>query len=180
MRNPLDKRWVNAFMGMARSVATLSYSQLQKVGAVVVNGDTFEIESFGFNGTPTGHPHLMEKLIDGKLVPIDEAITATENCLMRLNGIRPPWGFGSLMYITHCPNKHDALLIANTHIQYVIIDDLDADPDGLVALDDMNITVFSTKDLQKSSDEDEIIAHVQENMAQAIEAQDEKTNTQSA
>lgn len=161
MRNPFEARWANFFMRVAEAVRDLSYSEIEKVGAVVVDGNTLQISAFGYNALPQGSVNLMEqKDSDGNLVPVPDIISAVQNALLR-SRMSSAYGFGDVLFTTKMPSVQDVVLIANTNIRYVVVPDLNGDPDGLLKLDDYNITVYSLSQLKDNvSDDEKIRAHL--------------------
>lgn len=161
MRNPFEKRWANFFMRVAEAVRDLSYSEIEKVGAVIVDGNTLQISAFGYNALPKGSVNLMEqKDSEGNLVPVPDIITAVQNALLR-SRMSSEFGFGDILFTTKMPSVEDVVLIANTNIRYVVVPDLNGDPDGMLKLDDYNITVYTIEQLQDNvSDDEKIRAHL--------------------
>ena len=173
MRSPFEKRWANFFMDFASNVKNLSYSEIEKVGAVLVEAETLQILGFGYNALPRGSVNIMEtRNENGELVPLPDIITAVQNVLLCSRLPQNPLAT-KVLYTTKVPSAHDAVLIANSNVYYVIVPNLDGDPDGLLKLDEYNITVYTIDQLQDNvSDDEKIRAHLAKLMAEKKETKE--------
>ena len=88
MTNKRRKEYDVAYMKIAKTIASLSYANRNKVGCVIVSKDD-QIISQGFNGTPAGYDNCCEdahcscKWIHGcayDVKPIDEVL-GVDHCL---------------------------------------------------------------------------------------------------
>ena len=110
-----EARYTEFYMGIAYTVAKLSYANKRKVGAIAVYKNN--IVGFGFNGTPAGHDNCCEDE-QGNTLP--SVIHAEENLLNKLVELQGVSTINSLnlddyyIYVTKEPCIKCAKLIAST------------------------------------------------------------------
>lgn len=100
------------YMKIARSVAKVSTSKLNKVGAVLTNGSD---QSIGFNHSMR-EDGSCEYEKDGKLIPYAEVIHAEESAIFHA------WfeTQGTTLYVSVSPCMHCAALIIEAEIGRVV------------------------------------------------------------
>lgn len=107
------------YMKMAQDMATLSYAERKKVGAILVSKDD-QIIGQGFNGTPHGFNNCCEDVLpNGELVTKPEVLHAETNCLMKSARYNSST-VGSTLYITLSPCIDCAKLIIQAEISRVV------------------------------------------------------------
>jgi len=100
-------------MNMAKEVATLSYCERHKVGAVLVKDDN--VIGFGYNGTPKN----MDNNCEENKVTKDEVIHAEMNAILK--AARHGYAVsGATLYLTLSPCKECSKLILQSGVKRVI------------------------------------------------------------
>lgn len=121
------------YMRIAHNIATQSYCERKKVGAVLVKNN--RIISDGYNGMPASMPNCCE--IDGNLTR-DEVLHAEANALAKV-GKSTNSSEGSVIYITLSPCKDCAKLLKQFGIIKVYYCEKYRILDGLNFLKEVNI-----------------------------------------
>jgi dCMP deaminase len=149
----MKRKFIDAYMDVAKRFALLSSATRLKVGAIIVKDD--RIISIGYNGTPAGwsnecetihyvgdneqieDPDTMKKL--GFLKSEkgwyrthtkNEVIHAEANAIAKLAKSSES-GEGSMMFLTHSPCIHCAKQIYTAGIRKVFFSELYRDTEGL-------------------------------------------------
>lgn len=169
-RNALESRWTKFFMGIAENAKELSYSIEKKIGAVIVDMSTCQIKSYGYNGMPSGNPVPMEKIVDKKVIRSPFAIGAVANAIMRADmnsGIYSP----CVLFCTDMPTESEAPLIANSSIEYVVVPErTESGVGGMLALEELAVTVFTVSELVENvTSEERIAEHITEQNLQLLQ-----------
>lgn len=130
------------FSKMAKDVATFSYCQRAKVGAMIVrDGNPIYI---GYNGTPPGDENVCEFVLpNGQTKTKDSVIHAEDNALRKLDEADPDKKDrdGLTMYVTLSPCTDCADLILESGIKRVVVMNLYKGDAGAKALRKEGITV---------------------------------------
>jgi dCMP deaminase len=78
----MKQKFVDLYMAIAGTVASASYANRLKVGAVAVKDQ--RILSIGYNGTPPGTSNECEHNVGGVMVTKPEVIHAEANCILKM------------------------------------------------------------------------------------------------
>jgi len=139
-------------MTLTQTCADMSRAIKLKVGCVIVKNDN--INSFSWNGTPTGWDNACEKIADvdvndprynynnfsWELVTKDEVIHAEANAILKLAKDGES-GNGADLFCTHAPCIHCAKLIYGAGIRKVFYREDYKSTDGLDFLNKCNIEI---------------------------------------
>lgn len=149
------------YMNIAKEVASLSYCNKRKVGAIIVR-DT-QIISQGYNGTPSGRDNNCEinrftfkngdtcdvyPPLDGKVVTKSEVIHAEDNAILKCAKYGVSSNGGTL-YVTCSPCIECSKAIIQSGIKRVVYDELH-DSDGLKLMRSVGILCEKLSDLLDS------------------------------
>ena len=129
--------WSEYFVLLASVVATRSPSAKLKVGAIIVSSDN-EIISTGYNGFPSGVPHIPIFNKEGKEINTIHAEINTISYAAR-KGISIK---NSIIYITHFPCIHCTKSIIAAGIKNIFyISDRNNDPVAIEMMKQSNIGI---------------------------------------
>lgn len=127
-RRSKEQKLDRVFINIAKEIATLSYCERAKVGAIIVKDKN--IISFGYNGTPTGMDNKCE---DCQNRTEDHVIHAEMNAILKAakegHSVE-----GSTLYLTLSPCKECAKLILQSGIKKVVYLDEYRDVSGIKIL----------------------------------------------
>lgn len=123
----IQKKFVRAYMNIARTFADLSYARKLKVGAIIVKDK--RIISTGYNGMPAGWTNTCEEPIyeegeyDANIYykTKNEVLHAESNALMKVAASTDS-SQGASLFCTHTPCIECAKLIVQAGIIHVYID----------------------------------------------------------
>lgn len=149
----MKRKYVEAYMDMAKRFAELSYAQRLKVGAIVVKDD--RVISLGYNGTPSGWDNCCEEVVEvstddprydynhfsKELKTKPEVLHAEANALTKLAKSTES-GEGATLFVTHSPCMDCAKLIAQSGISEVYYDEVYRCDDGLKFLQKCGVSVI--------------------------------------
>lgn len=128
------------YMKIAETIATLSYAQRKKVGAILVSKDD-QIIAQGFNGTPTGFNNCCEYTdSDGNLVTKEEVLHAETNAIAKCARYNNSTIKGTL-YVTLSPCIDCAKLIIQSEISRVVYHEKYRSDKGITLLKKAGIIV---------------------------------------
>lgn len=151
----------NVYMNIAKEVASLSYCNKRKVGAIIVR-DT-QIISQGYNGTPSGRDNNCEinrftfkngdpcnvyPPLEGKVITKSEVIHAEDNAILKCAKYGVSSNGGTL-YVTCSPCIECSKAIIQSGIKRVVYDELH-DSDGLELMRSVGIVCEKLSDLLAS------------------------------
>ena len=107
------------YMKMAMNLASLSYAERKKVGAIIIS-ENDQIIAQGYNGTPHGFNNCCEdKLDNGELVTKDEVLHAESNAIAKCARYCTST-VNSTLYVTLSPCINCAKLIIQAEIKRVV------------------------------------------------------------
>lgn len=114
--------WDQYFLNLAEATAQRSTCPSRKVGSVIVNPDTNQVISMGYNGSPRGTAHCGEECLtreSGKGWRKCRAIHAELNAIISaaMNGVSTN---GATMYLTTTPCVFCSRTLINAGIKKVI------------------------------------------------------------
>lgn len=114
--------WDEYFLNLAKATAQRSTCPSRKVGSVIVNPDTNQVISMGYNGSPRGTQHCGEECLTretGKGWKKCRAIHAELNAIISaaMNGVSTN---GATMYLTTTPCVFCSRTLINAGIKKVI------------------------------------------------------------
>ena len=129
------------YMNIAMLTSDLSYASRSKVGAVIVKDNN--IISFGYNGSPSGHPNICEDF-ENKTLP--SIIHAEINCIAKAarQGISTQ---GSTLYVTLSPCYDCSKLLIQSGISKIIFLEEYRIKDALNFLEQSNIDIIKFSDI---------------------------------
>lgn len=130
-------------MNIAKEISTLSRSNRNKVGAVLVDKDK-NIISMGFNGTPSGFDNDPEVKSNGVMVTKPEVLHAESNLITKIAKSTSS-SEGSTMYVTLSCCLECSKLIIQAGIKRVVYLDEYRDLKGLSLLKKCGIKVEKIK-----------------------------------
>ncbi len=104
----IKSRYKPVYFNIAKEIASLSYAERLKVGAIVVKDN--KIISIGFNGTLPGDDNICEELLEefnenesfSGLFTRPEVVHAEKNALYKLAKSHES-GDGAIIFCTHSP-----------------------------------------------------------------------------
>lgn len=134
----MKKKFINAYMEVAKTFANLSSAKRLQVGAIVVKDD--RIISIGYNGMPSGWDNVCEH--EGKTKP--EVLHAESNAIAKLARSSES-GNGATIFITHSPCLDCAKLIYQSGIANLYYKNDYRSTDGIDFLNKSNVKVERTK-----------------------------------
>ncbi len=123
------------YMAMADSIATASYANRLKVGAIIVKGN--RVISEGFNGTPSGFPNVCEDE-NGDTFPY--VLHAEANAITKLAKSTES-SEGATIYVTYSPCIECAKLIIQSGIRRVVFREAYRNPAGVDLLREAGVEV---------------------------------------
>lgn len=97
----IKPRMLFAHMRSAQAYAQSSYAKRLKVGCVVVDPNTDQPISIGWNGTAPGAPNVCEREVDGKLVS-GGVIHAEINAMRRIHNLYDD-RMDLVLFLSHSP-----------------------------------------------------------------------------
>lgn len=130
------------YMNIAAEVAKLSYCKRKQVGAVIVSSNGKNIQSFGYNGQPSGFPNCCE---DSNGITLSTTIHAELNAIAKCAELGHSTA-GATMFVTLSPCINCALLILQSGITTIYYRDAYKCPSGLELLTSNGIRVIHLKD----------------------------------
>lgn len=145
----MKKKFVNAYMGVAKIFADLSHARRLHVGAIVVKDD--RIISIGYNGMPSGWDNNCEDEItwpngDVKFLETKaEVLHAESNAIAKLAKSNES-GEGASIFITHSPCMECSKLIYQSGIKQVFYGEDYRDNSGIVFLERSGISVTKVEE----------------------------------
>lgn len=111
------KKLDRVFMNIAKEVASLSYCERSKVGALIVKDGN--IISMGYNGTPKGFDNCCEECVQDVFITRDEVLHAEMNAILKAaktgNAVEH-----STLYITLAPCINCSKYILQSGIKRVV------------------------------------------------------------
>ena len=125
------------YMDIATRIAKESHCKRKQVGALIVTPDGKNIQSFGYNGTPTGHPNTCEDINN---LTIPTVLHAELNAIAKCAEAGQSTA-GSTMFVTLSPCINCSLLIIQSGIKQVYYRDQYKDTTGLDLLQSSGIYV---------------------------------------
>lgn len=133
------------YMKIAEETAKLSYAQRNKVGSILVKGNS--IIAQGFNGTPTKFDNTCEEITEfNEYVTKKEVIHSELNCITKCAKLGVSTK-NSILYVTLSPCINCALLIIQSGIVQVIYKEKYRDEDGIFLLKKAGIKINSISEL---------------------------------
>jgi dCMP deaminase len=139
----MKSKFIQAYMEVAKTFASLSSAKRLQVGAIVVKDD--RIISIGYNGMPSGWDNCCEyELPDGSLKSKPEVLHAETNAIAKL-ARSPESGEGATIFITHAPCLDCAKLIYQSGIREVYYDAEYRSAEGLHFLKKSGIIVHQVR-----------------------------------
>lgn len=138
----MKEKYIRLYIDLATRIAELSYARRLKVGAVIVNDDTFV---YGYNGMPSGWDNNCEDTIwhstgERTLKTKPEVLHAESNAISKL-AKSVVNGKGANIFITHSPCLECSKLIYQTGITKVFYKTQYRDDTGLEFLKKSGIEV---------------------------------------
>jgi len=130
----MKKKFINAYMEIAKTFANLSSAKRLQVGAIVVKDD--RIISIGYNGMPSGWDNVCEH--EGKTKP--EVLHAETNAIAKLASSHES-GKNATLLCTHAPCIDCAKLIYQSGITTVYYENEYRSKDGINFLKKSNINI---------------------------------------
>ena len=135
------------YMEIAERLATLSYAERKKVGAIIVKDDT--IIGTGYNGTPKGFSNVCEEIGDNfnghrmeqVSVTKREVLHAESNAIMKCAKSTQS-SEGSTLYVTMSPCFECSKLIIQSGIERVFYKEEYRDKEGIELLKSSGINVL--------------------------------------
>lgn len=107
------------YMKMAMDLATLSYAERKKVGAIIVS-ENDQIIAQGYNGTPHGFNNCCEDILEnGELITKPEVLHAETNAIAKCAKYCSST-VDSTLYVTLSPCINCAKLIIQAEIKRVV------------------------------------------------------------
>ena len=135
----MKKKFIQAYMEVAKTFANLSTAKRLHVGAIVVKDD--RIISIGYNGMPSGWDNNCENVLeDGSLKSKPEVLHAETKAIAKLARSAES-GDGASIFITHAPCLNCAKLIYQSGISTVYYDIEYRSQEGLDFLQRSGITL---------------------------------------
>ena len=122
-------------MEIARTVSRFSYSNRDKVGAVIV--DSVGNIQIGYNGTPSGFPNVCE---DENGVTLPEVLHAESNAILKAARSTISTQ-GSTLFVTLSPCVECAKLIIQSGIKHVVFENEYRNTSGIELLQKSGILV---------------------------------------
>lgn len=116
----MNHKWIDRFMGLAKTIAAFSKDPDCKVGAVIVNPKRIMISS-GYNGFPYGIEDRHERLTN-KTVKRELTLHAETNAILNADVDL----YACAMFITKPPCIHCALMVIQSGISMIVMPKLDA------------------------------------------------------
>lgn len=128
--------WNDYFLNLAIAAAQRSTCSSRKVGAVIVNPETNQVISMGYNGSPKGTSHCGPECVtrtSGGQWGLCKAIHAEQNAVISaaMNGARTN---GATIYLTTTPCIFCARVLINAGIKKVISSTLYSHTDAIELL----------------------------------------------
>jgi len=126
------------FIDMAEHVSTRATCPRRAVGCVTINKHK-HILSTGYNGTPRGLPHCVDRSCGGEQGTLEQchAVHAEMNALLQCSDVMQI----DTLYCTYSPCPTCAKLIANTSCKTVIYKEEYKDTTGITLLLNVGIDV---------------------------------------
>lgn len=125
------------YMNVAKSAALMSHANRKKVGAVLVEPQSSDILSYGYNGTPTGFDNTCEDN-DGKTKP--NVIHAESNALLKCAKTGKPVE-GSILFVTMSPCTTCSISLIQAGVKEVVYVENYRNGEGLQILKEAGVKV---------------------------------------
>lgn len=132
---------VDLYMRMVREVASESYCERRKVGALILTVD--DIILIGYNGTPSGFPNVCECEDGSETLPY--VLHAEANAISKASG-SPVSVRDAVMFCTTSPCVECAKLIIQSKLKEVWFLEKYRCEDGINLLKKANIAVYHYED----------------------------------